>query len=42
MYFEYRVANMAWQEAGYDKMTPEQFWDIPTANWKPIYEKFKG
>ena len=42
VYFEYRVVNMAWQDAGYDKMTPEQFWDIPTANWKPIYEAFKG
>lgn len=42
VYFEYRVVNMAWKEAGFDKMTPAEFWDIPTWNWKPIHDKFAG
>lgn len=42
VYFEYRVVNMAWKEAGYHKMSPEQFWDIPTATWKPVFDKFKS
>ena len=41
VYMEYRVVNMQWEEK-FGGMTPSQIWDIPTANWKPIINKFNG
>lgn len=42
VYMEYRVVQLSWEEKGFHEMSPSQFWDIPTANFKPIINKLSG
>jgi peptidoglycan/LPS O-acetylase OafA/YrhL len=40
VYFEYRVVNMKWT-AEHGSKSPSEFWDIPTWNWKPVFNKLE-